>query len=381
MLKVDIHVITLLKNYSKQNTELIMTFSADQPYNDLPLLPPSQYIWETIDIYKVLTEARAALAELKGRCPIIPNPMMLINTLVLQEAKDSSSIENIFTTSDKLYRAFASNVPQPDPHTKEVLRYRQALLEAWNQINNDGISLELIEEIYQQIKETEDGVRNEEVYIGNSYQTIYTPPCGKDVITKKIKNWIDFANADDGIDPLIKLAILHYQFEAIHPFSDGNGRTGRVMNVLYLSTTGILDDPVLYLSKYINTYKNDYYRLLREVTENGNWSDWILYMLKGLKETAVHTLKKVNAIYNLFQQTQEKVKAEAGDIYSYELVEMLFNQPYCKIGFLLDAKIASRNTASKYLNRLVDLRILTKKQSGNESLYLNQGLFKILSQG
>jgi len=358
-----------------------MTFSTDVPYNNLPLLPPHQDVWETIEIYKVLAEARAALAELKGRCPIIPNPMMLINTLVLQEAKDSSSIENIFTSSDKLYRAFASNATKPDPHTKEVLRYRQALLEAWNKLNSDGLSIELLEEIYQQIKEKEDGLRNEEVYVGNSYQTIYTPPAGKDVITKKIKNWIDFANAVDGIDPLIKLAILHYQFEAIHPFSDGNGRTGRVMNVLYLSKTGILDDPVLYLSKYINTYKNDYYRLLREVTENSNWSDWILYMLTALKETAIHTLKKVNAIYNLFQQTQEKVKAEAGDIYSYELVEILFNQPYCKIGFLIDAKIASRNTASKYLSRLVDLGILTKKQSGNESLYLNQELFTILSQG
>jgi len=358
-----------------------MTFAADQPYNELPHIPPNNSAWESLDIYKGLAEARAALAELKGRCPVIPNPMMLINTLVLQEAKDSSSIENIFTSSDKLYRAFSSNSTTPDAHTKEVLRYRQALLEAWNKLSSKGLSIELIEGIYQQIKEKKDGIRNEQVYIVNSFETIYTPPNSKDVITKKIENWIDFANANDGIDPLIKLAILHYQFEAIHPFSDGNGRIGRVMNVLYLSKTGILEDPVLYLSKYINSYKNDYYQLLREVTENGNWSGWILYMLTALKETAVHTLEKVNAIYTLFQQTQEKIKSDAGDIYSYELVEILFHQPYCKIGFLVDAKVASRNTASKYLNRLVDLKILDKKQSGNESLYLNRKLFKILSDG
>ncbi|NOR44224.1 MAG: Fic family protein, partial [Candidatus Delongbacteria bacterium] len=200
------------------------------------------------------------------------------------------------------------------------------------------------------------------------------------ILTKKLENWVDFANNDDGIDPLIKMAILHYQFEAIHPFFDGNGRTGRVMNALFISKRDLLDEPILYLSKYINEYKNDYYRLLREVTEKGNWNEWILFMLKAVKETAIYTLKKVNGIYDLYQSTKEKVKTEAKTIYSYELIEMLFSQPYCKIGFLVDAKIASRNTASKYLNTLEELGILAKEQSGSEILYLNKGLYKLLSE-
>ena len=359
-----------------------MSYKKDTPYNDLPLLPPDSKKWESIEIYKSLSEARAALAELKGRCPVIPNPMMLINTLVMQEAKDSSSIENIFTTSDKLYRAFASAKPDPDTQTKEVIRYRQATLDAWSKLQKNDISLKLIVNIFKQIKEAKDaeGIRDEAVYIGNAMKTIYTPPCRKKVLTEKLENWVEYANKNDGLDPLIKMAILHYQFEAIHPFTDGNGRTGRVMNVLFISKKGLLDKPVLYLSKYINEYKNDYYRLLKEVTENGNWADWILYMLKGVKETSVHTLQKVNDIYDLYKSTVEKVKKEANDIYSYELIEMLFNQPYCKISFLVDAGIASRNTASKYLGRLVEIGVLSKEQSGSESLYLNKELFKILSK-
>ncbi len=359
-----------------------MSYKKGTPYNDLPLLPPDINKWESIEIYKSLSEARAALAELKGRCPVIPNPMMLINTLVLQEAKDSSSIENIFTTSDKLYRAFASAKPDPDTQTKEVIRYRQATLDAWSKLQKNEISLKLLVNIYKQIKEANDaeGIRDEVVYIGNAMKTIYTPPCCKKVLTSKLENWVEFANKNDGLDPLIKMAILQYQFEAIHPFTDGNGRTGRIMNILFISKKGLLDKPVLYLSKYLNEYKNDYYRLLKEVTENGNWADWILFILKGVKDTSVHTLKKVNDIYELYKSTVDNVKKEANEIYSYEFIEMLFNQPYCKINFLVDSGIASRNTASKYLGRLVEIGVLSKEKSASESLYLNKELFKILSQ-
>ena len=352
----------------------------NKAYNELPLLPPSKEVWEQLEVYNVLAEARAALAELKGRCPVIPNPYMLINTLVLQEAKDSSSIENIFTTSDKLYRAFASSMVAADPQTKEVLRYRQALLAAWESLKETDFSVSIIENIYHEIKEKDDGVRNSEVYIGNAFETIYTPPCCRDLLLEKLNNWIDFARAIDTIDPLIKMAILHYQFEAIHPFTDGNGRTGRVLNVLYLSKLDLLDYPVLYLSKYINTYKNDYYRLLREVTTSGNWTEWIIYILRSIRETSVYTLKKVNAIYGLFQQTMQKVQKDASDVYSYELVSLLFEQPYCKIAFLVDRNIASRNTASKYLGELVKIGILKKEQSGSESLYVNQKLYQLLQQ-
>ncbi len=356
-----------------------MAFSASKPYNDLPLLPPVQETWETLAVYKVLAEARAAMAELKGRMPIIPNPLMLINTLVLQEAKESSSIENIFTTSDKLYKAFASAKTEADPQTKEVLRYRTALYDGWLQQQKEGLSFGLLENIYRKIKDKEDGIRAVEVYIGNRYQVIYTPPCCHDVLIEKLNNWLLFAGFDDGIDPLIKMAMLHYQFEAIHPFSDGNGRAGRVMNVLYLTQVGILDQPVLYLSQYINAFKTDYYRLLREVTENGDWESWLMYMLTAVKETAVETLKKINQIHKLLQDTVEYVRTEASEIYSRELVDLLFVQPYCKISFLVDKGIASRNTASKYLNKLVEMDILQFEKAGNESLYLNKKLYDLLS--
>jgi len=355
-----------------------MVFKPDQPFNDLPLLPPSKEAWETVPIYKVLAEARAAMAELKGRMPVIPNPLMLINTLVLQEAKESSSIENIFTSSDKLYKAFASPSSEPDPQTKEVLRYRTALYNAWIQQQKNGLTLGLMEDIFKKIKDKEDGVRDSQVYIGNRYQIIYTPPCCKEVLVDMLNNWLLFAKSDDGIDPLIKMAILHYQFEAIHPFIDGNGRTGRVMNILYLTEVGILDQPVLYLSQYINAFKADYYRLLREVTENGNWEDWLIYMLTAVKQTAIETLSKINQIYELLQNTVELVRIEANDIYSRELIDLLFMQPYCKIKFLVDSGIASRNTASKYLNRLVELDILKLEKIGNESLYLNKKLYELL---
>lgn len=358
-----------------------MHLTKDRPYNDLPLLPPATETWEQLEVYKQLSEARAALAELKGRMLVIPNPKMLINTLVLQEAKDSSSIENIFTTADKLYKAFSSSAIEPDPHTKEVLRYRHALWAAWQQVKEQGWSMDLMETIYRTIKKKEDGIRDSEVYIGNQQSIAYTPPCCRDVLIEKLNNWMEFAVANDGIDPLIKMALLHYQFEAIHPFTDGNGRTGRVLNVLYISHHNLLDQPVLYLSKYINDNKADYYRLLQEVTENSNWKEWTCYILTAVAITSRYTLKKVNDIYNLFQHTMEKVKNEAPKIYSYELIEMLFHQPYCKIAYLVDAGIASRNTASKYLSELQQMGLLKKEQAGNESLYLNKELFKLLSEG
>ncbi len=358
-----------------------MSFIPDKPYNDLPLLPPKPENWETIKIYKQLAKARAAIAELKGRAPVIPNPKMLINTLVLEEAKNSSSIENIFTSTDKLYKAFSSSTVEPDPQTKEVLRYRHALWNTWNRANKEGLSIDLIEEIYKTIKENKDGIRNDEVYIGNQFEAIYTPPCCKDLLKKKLTNWLEFSESKDEIDPLIKLAILHYQFEAIHPFTDGNGRTGRVLNVLFISLQKLLDQPILYLSKFINENKNDYYKLLREVTEKNNWAEWILYILTAITETAIFTLNKINAINDLFNKTLERVKKGKPKIYSYELVEMLFYQPYCKISFLVEAGIASRNTASKYLSELKNLGILKPEQSGNETLFLNIELLKLLSKG
>lgn len=357
-----------------------MSYSKDQPYNDLPLLLPDASTWEKLSIYKKLAEARAALAELKGRLPIIPNPLMLINTLVLQEAKDSSTIENIFTTNDKLYKAFSSNASNTDQATKEVLRYREALWNSFNQLHSPAdFSIQLAINIFQLITEKKEEVRTGQVYIGNREQVVYTPPDPGTVLLEKLNNWFNVALNNKEIDPLLKMAILHYQFEAIHPFSDGNGRAGRILNVLFLCLEKLLDLPVLYLSKYILDNKNDYYRLLSEVTETNIWENWILYILDAVKETSIFTLQKVNAIFDNYNAVIEKVKAEASDIYSHELIDVIFSQPYCKISILQDQKIASRNTASKYLRKLEEIGILTSETVGRETLYKNVSLYAILS--
>lgn len=358
-----------------------MSFEPNSPYNELPLLPPDKNKIETVEVYKKLAKARAALAELKGRAPVIPNQKMLINTLVLQEAKDSSSIENIFTTNDELYKAFSSPQPTMNRATKEVLKYREALWEAFQKIiGQNTITKELVINIYRQIKEAEDGFREKDVRIGNENRTVYTPPQHGKTLLEKIDNWFEFVDSANELDPLINMAVSHYQFESVHPFFDGNGRTGRIINVLYLVKENLLDLPILYLSQYINANKKKYYDLFIEVTKNSNWEAWILYMLDAVEITSNLTLDKINGIYNLFNETIKKVKAEAPDIYSYELVELLFHQPYCKISFLTESNIASRNTASKYLNKLSEIGILQKEKAGTESLFLNTQLYNLLRQ-
>jgi Fic family protein len=356
-----------------------MAFNREKPYNELPLLLPNKSNWETIDVYKKLADARAALAELKGRLPIIPNPLMLINTLVLQEAKDSSTIENIFTTNDALYKAFSSNLTN-DIATKEVLRYREALWNAFSKMKKPtDYSEKLAVEIFKTITDKKEEIRIVQVYIGSSNQVVYTPPSPGKILKDKLDNWFDIALKDKSVDPLIKMSMLHYQFEAIHPFSDGNGRTGRILNVLYLCKEKLIDLPVIYLSKFILDNKNDYYKFLREVTENKKWESWILFMLDGVNETAKLTLSKVNAIYEQYLAVIEKVRTHAPEIYTHELIEVIFNQPYCKIAILEEKEIASRNTASKYLRRLEELGILASEIVGRETLYKNILLFNILS--
>ena len=359
-----------------------MKFDANEPYNQLPDILPDERYWHLLSVYEQANKANRALAELKGRLSSIPNPKIFINTLSLQEAKDSSSIENVFTTNDKLFKAFTAD-SEADPHTKEALRYGKALVDGFEVIKSKKeFSVELIEKIYRNIKNENDGIRDFQVYIGNDYRKLYTPPCCRGVILSKLYNWITVANSkSDEIDPLIKMAILHYQFEAIHPFKDGNGRTGRVINVLLLSAYDLLEDPVLYLSKYINEYKNDYYRLLLGVTEKNNWEEWILFILKAVEETAKYTLDKISSIIGLFNETKVKIQSEAPKIYSFELLETLFTQVYCKYAFLVEQGIASsRNTASKYLNRLVEIGILEKEKVGNEFIFKNKGLYELFKK-
>ena len=357
-------------------------FNKDLPFNDLPLLPPDPGVFETMSIYKKLSESRAALAELKGRLPVIPNPLMLINTLVLQEAKDSSIIENIVTSNDKLFRAFSSSSNPGDKNTREVLRYREALWKAYELLNASGnLNESVIVEIFRTITERDEEFRNRQVWIGSAFGNVYTPPEPGKVLQQKLSNWLNFSKNPDGIDPLIKIALLHYQFEAIHPFSDGNGRTGRILNVLLLRLFGLLDLPVLYLSKFILKYKEDYYRLLNEVTSSGKWEPWILYMLEAVKQTSVFTLNKVNDIYELFNSTVEEIRENAEDIYSRELIEVVFGQPYCSIGIVVQKGIVSRNTASKYLKRLEKMGILESQPEGKETLFKNIRLYDLLAKG
>jgi Fic family protein len=356
-------------------------FNKDLPFNDLPPLPPDSGIFETVAVYKKLAESRVALAELKGRLPVMPNPLMLINTLVLQEAKDSSTIENIVTSNDKLFKAFSSSTNPGDKNTREVLRYREALWKAYNLIRKGGkLNLPVIIEIFRTITERDEKVRDRQVWIGNAFSNVYTPPEPGKILDKKLREWQNFADSTTELDPLLKMAMLHYQFEAIHPFSDGNGRTGRILNVLFLCKYGLLDLPVLYMSKFILEYKCEYYKLLRDVSENGSWEAWLLYILEAVRQTSVFTLGKVNDIYDLFNQTVAKVRDDAPDIYSRELIEVIFGQPYCSIGILVQKGIASRNTASKYLKHLQELKILAPEREGKETLYRNVKLYDILSK-
>lgn len=361
-----------------------MSFDPQKPYNDLPLLPPKKDI-ETRAILKKTIIAGRALAELKGLGKTIPDQSMLVNSVVLQEAKASSEIENIITTNDALFRAFTAKTSRVDPATKEVLRYREALWEGYNELRKRPIlATNLFVKLVQRIKENKAGIRRTPgTTISNAAtgEVIYTPPEGEAVIRDKLKNLEVYIHGEDDIDPLIKLALIHYQFETIHPFSDGNGRTGRIINILYLVFRGLLDLPVLYLSKFVIDRKNDYYRLLRQVTEKGEWEPWILYMLDAIEETATFTRKRILDIRDLMTETMEVAKETLpGRVYSKELIELLFCQPYTKGQALVDAGIAKRKTAAEYLKDLEKTGILAGKRIGREMLYLNTRLYDLLSK-
>jgi Fic family protein len=360
-----------------------MAFDPKIPYNDLPPLPPKADV-ETKAILKKTIAARSALAELKGLGETLPNQAVLVDSLILQEAKASSEIENIITTSDALFQAFTAKTKQIDPATKEVLRYREALWKGYTKLKSRPVlTTNLFIELVQTIKEHSGGIRRmpgTAVANAATGAVIYTPPEGEAVIRGKLKNLGDFIHAEDDMDPLIKLALIHYQFEAIHPFADGNGRTGRIINILFLVLNGLLDLPVLYLSKSIIEHKNDYYRLLRQVTEKGLWEPWILFMLKAVEETAVFTRERTVAIRGLMTETMEKAREKLPTrVYSKELIETIFRQPYTKGQFLVDAGIAQRKTAAEYLKALEKIGIMKSMKIGKETLYLNTGLYDLLS--
>ena len=354
----------------------------NRPYNDLPLLPPKVEL-ENSEILKAAIDANKALAELKGIARTIPNQAILINTLPLQEARSSSEIENVLTTNDQLYEALAAKTDEYDSQTKEVLRYKEALWEGYNKLKgNNLLTINLFIDIFQKIKKTTAGIRNTPgtKITTSAGEVIYTPPEGENVIREKLSNLENYIHNDsDRTDPLIKLAVIHYQFEAIHPFTDGNGRTGRIINILYLLQQKLLDLPVIYLSRYITENKSGYYLLLRIVTEKNEWTPWILYMLNGMSSTAKNTAVKITEIKVLLENTLIDMKQKLpGRIYSKELIELLFTQPYCKVEFVVNAGIAKRQTAAEYLKEIEKTGLLKSKKVGKEVLYLNLPLFELL---
>jgi cell filamentation protein, protein adenylyltransferase len=355
-------------------------FNPKLPYNDLPLLPPETHLFETINILKQENKARSAIAELKGIAKIIPNQSILINAIILQEAKDSSEIENIITTQDELYKAISGNQIKYDSATKEVIYYREALSFGYRKITERNIlTVNDIISIQKELLKNDAGIRKTagtSLVNDRTGEVIYTPPQDEDVINMLLSNLTSFLNDSD--DSLSKMAILHYQLESIHPFYDGNGRTGRIINILYLILKDYLEIPILYLSSYIIKNKSEYYRLLRDVTINENWEDWIIYILKGIEIVARNTINKIITIQKLLENTISKVKGELPKIYSKELIEELFVHPYCKIEFLTNVLGVERKAASRYLNQLQEIGILKEYKIGREKIFLNIELLEIL---
>ena len=354
-------------------------WNPEAPYNELPLLPPTADL-ETKAILKQCITARAALAELKQAAELIPNQGMLINTVPLLEAQASSEIENIVTTTDRLFQ-FRNADDHADPATKTALRYSHALLEAFREMTRRPLSTRTAEQVCSIIKGKEMLVRRVPgTALSRGEEIIYSPPVGEDRLRKLLANWEKFLHDSRDLDPLIRMSVGHYQFEAIHPFTDGNGRTGRVLNGLFLIQESLLTLPILYLSRFIIQNKADYYRLLRKVTSHNAWEEWVLYMLRGVEETAYWTTAKIGAIRKLTSLTAEHMKAKASKIYSLELVHLIFEMPYCRIQNLVEAKICERQAASRYLKQLVEIGVLEEQAAGREKVFLHPKLLTLLTR-
>jgi Fic family protein len=361
----------------------------DRPYNDLPRLPPNIDL-ETKPVLKQCIRARAALAELNQSAELIPNGAILINTLPLLEARASSEIENIVTTADKLFRHLQAE-GTADPATREALRYRRALLEGFATLEKRPLCTRTAEIVCTEIKGTEISVRRVPgTALVNlvSNEVIYTPPETESRIRELLANWEQFLHAADPLhadtlDPLIRMSAAHYQFEAIHPFTDGNGRTGRVLNSLFLVEQGLLPMPILYLSRYIIAHKSDYYRLLLDITrknDQSGWEQWLLFMLRGVEETATWTAAKISAIRDLAEEAVRLVRETLPKIYSRELMDVVFEQPYCRISNVVEAEIAGRQAASRYLKALVSIGMLREQVFGREKLFVNVKLLELLTR-
>ena len=357
-------------------------FNASLPYNELPDLPPPADSIESTQTLKRCITARVALADLKQAAELIPHSAGLVNALPLLEARASSEIENIDTTTDKLFEFADIAEDRADAATKEALRYRTALYEGTKMVQRGMLTTDMAIQICSTIKGMELDIRSESGTTLKSRMTgevIYTPPVGQKLLIDKLANWARFMHESKDIDPLVRMAVQHYQFEAIHPFVDGNGRTGRILNILFLVQLGLLDSPILYLSRYIIQNKAAYYRLLKQVTHEQDWASWIHFILDGVEETCTWTTDKIKSIRELMEHTGEYVQEQLPKTYTWELVEVLFKQPYCRINNLVDAGIAKRQTASVYLKQLCDIGVLSAVKSGRETIFVHPKYIELLT--
>ncbi len=339
-------------------------------YNDLPPLPPAETL-ETPEVLRRTIKAARVLGELKQAGDKLPNQSVLINAIPMLEAQVSSEIENIVTTSDELFR-FAALEQGGTPAAKEALLYRRALNEGFRQLIKRPLNAQSATTICRTLRNADIGLRSmpgTKIVNPSTGDVLYSPP-DPDRLRGLLKNWEDYLHDPNGPDPLIKMAVLHYQFEAIHPFTDGNGRTGRILNILYLIHEDLLRIPVLYLSRYILRNRSDYYRLLRGVTESREWEPWILYMLDAVAETARWTTDRINAIHALWEHTREFVQRHSW-FYTRDLIDALFVQPYIRIGNLVDADIGTRQTVSSYLRHLSKYGIVSEIKMGRRNLYIH----------
>ena len=366
------------------------TFDRNKPFNQLPVLPPEDPLIYSKEVLLKLAEANRSLGKLDGISSKLPNPKMLINAISLQEAKSSSEIENIFTTDDELYKALSTTDTKISPSAKEVLRYRESLWAGVRSIEQEGrINLSAIIDIYQTIKETQYEIRPEQSNIRiikegrsrTSGDVVYTPPKGDELLKGLLHNLLEYINDDDlhKADPLLKMVISHYQFEAIHPFTDGNGRTGRILNTLVLINKGLLAYPILYLSSYIIDNKESYYHYLNGVSARGDWKKWLIYMLEAVRATADYTVFKIEEIMFQFTETRKHIEKHMPRM-EYSVIEAIFTQPYIKAIHIVGDKIKSRNTARKYLDQLCEIRVLELRHIGNENVYMNNDLVRILEK-
>jgi Fic family protein len=355
-------------------------FDPQRPYNDLPRLPPTADV-ETREVLRACIGARAAVAELRQAGHLLPNQSMLINTLPILEARASSEIENIVTTADRLFQ-YAQDESQPaDPATKEALRYRTALRRGFESLAGRPVTTATAVDVCRTLRGIELDIRQVPGTALTNAATgalVYTPPVGQDLLRDLLANWEGYLHDETNVDTMVRMAVGHYQFEAIHPFTDGNGRTGRILNLLYLVEQRLLDQPVLYLSHAIIRSKVDYYQRLNAVTTDAAWEPWVLYMLEAVAETARWTTAKIHAIRHLLRDTTAYVQREAPAVYSRELVELIFVQPCCRIANVVGAGLAKRQTASEYLKALCGIGVLDEVKAGREKLFIHPKLLTLL---